>query len=300
MGNQTTKNNNQHEPHELNVLFCDVNGVIIANDSSTQTDATNYVKFCLADKIAYPDSTTFITLNDESKKRFGKDKKARIEWLDQQLKLLEPIKASDLMDGVQQINGLSFFKSFLSFFETFPLDQWKVVLRTFGHDGKDVLKTLISLSKNSQQLVEVYLRCGKDGEYYNETTNELLTPPIIENFLKTCPSIVLVHDDPDLWLTHNEKRCFGKPIFGLPNLNYIFLDDNITTSEETNIVNLLQWNQQLKKWEPKTMKDDNKILKVDRYDALFKGHFERKLASLIPLNNHLRESTMVSCANENA
>lgn len=284
MGNQTTKNSPSTASKKFNVLFCDVNGVVIANDSSTQTDSTNYVKFCLADKIVFPESKTLVTINQESKNRFGKDKKARIEFIDSQLKLAEPIKVSDLMEGVQQINNLSFFKSFLTFFETFPLGQWKLILRTFGHDGKDVLKTLLSLAKldnnSMQSIVEVYLRCGKTGDqvnYYCERTNELITPDNFVAFLEKSPSIVLVHDDPDLWLSHQEQRIFGKPIFDIPQLNYIFIDDNITESEEINIVNLLQWNPALKKWEPKTMKNNQNIIKVDRYDALFGGYFNHLL-----------------------
>jgi hypothetical protein len=203
------------------------------------------------------------------------------------------------MNGVKENNGLSFFKSFLNFFNDFPFDQWKLILRTFGHDGKDVLKTLLSLSKIEQNIVEIYLRCGKDCNYFCETTNQLITKDTVVEFLKNCPPIVLIHDDPNLWLSNNEKREFAKPMFDIPEFTQLFIDDNITTSDETNIVNFLEWNQELNKWQQKSIasaENNDKIIQVVRYEALFDNYFKDLLQKFI----HLRESTIVSLANENA
>lgn len=228
------------------ILFVDINGTIIANDSAKNKDADTAILQLLAENYAAQWDTSkstevmtyrkyiekYLLADDESK---SKNKKARPEDYKEFINFLEKTKHPLHEEMVSIFNKIKkilsdsgVFPSFLKLINTLEKEKtpFTIILRTFGNDAQNVIKEL----ENKTNLKFSNFATFKTGYLTNTNKNVLKTTNEILQSIKPNEHGAW-QDDYSHWNSHGETHAYGKPYLidlNSKNTMSLFFDDNAT------------------------------------------------------------------------
>jgi len=115
------------------------------------------------------------------------------------------------------------FPSFVRTISAFP--EALIVIRTFGQDVDDVLKTLLEIPSVAPRFRSVVRATPVDTEgiMVGET---LHTYDEFNQVLETIESHILIQENYHYWNSNQRKKEHGKQLLGSSNLFQVFFDDN--------------------------------------------------------------------------
>ena len=108
------------------------------------------------------------------------------------------------------------FESFTRVVDTYP--NVKIIFRTFGSDGEEVLKNF-----KHKNVIKGFFNIDKLILDNGITLNGLEE---INNFIKTTTDHIFIQEDYHHWNNNTKSKLFGKQLLGTPDFHQIFFDDN--------------------------------------------------------------------------
>lgn len=242
------------------VLHFDINGTIIANDSTEVGTKEENANMVLSKSVYGKIINNLWQLNKDYH-----DKKDSISYYDylklNSLSILaEPVTAYSGNSGVADINlnqlgykkksflftekgnpGESlqhlvkpvmdamdsfFFKSFLRILDKYP--EAKIILRTFGLDGDDVVERLGKIYPRIRDTIKGKFNYTDDIPVLTLENDKILVGmDEVNNFIKSAPNNLLFFENYAYWNGHRRDKTCGKLLLGDPEMVQIFFDDNV-------------------------------------------------------------------------
>lgn len=200
----------------------DINGTVIGFDSTNKGGNSYAVceSICRSMKgfvvngkfLEFIEGT--MTYYEYLKQFYPKDYRTRVG------KLLDrcPHKV-DLYDYLLPIFDQYFFPSFLRVIEKLKPED-KIIFRTFGHDGPEVISRLNE--KYGLKFISLTSKWVNDQpKFFDSVGNEIDFLTIVEE-----KEHILIKDDYRYWNDHRRLAQCGKFIFPIPNQKQICFDDN--------------------------------------------------------------------------